>query len=94
MLRKLRLRQKNGFLTKKRVEAFARNFSFLAVILIRLLEKQNSLHLPVFSIFFSLRLFQNTRKFGAKKYFTDQGTVNTIQLIVAIKGNLSSIFCF
>ena len=74
---------------KKRVEAFARNFSFLAVILIRLLEKQNSLHLPVFSIFFSLRLFQNIGKFGAKKYFTDHGTVNTIQLIVAIKGNLS-----
>ena len=74
---------------KKRVEAFARNFSFLAVILIRLLEKQNSLHLPVFSIFFSLRLFQNIGKFRAKKYFTDHGTVNTIQLIVAIKGNLS-----
>ena len=59
--------------------------------LLRFLEKKNASQLPL--IFFSPPLFRNYRKLGAKKYFTDHWTANTIQLFVAIKGNfLWSIF--
>ena len=48
------------------------NGSFL-----RLLKKQNALHLPAFSIFFSTT-FQNIREFGAKQYFKENEAANRI----------------
>ena len=38
------------------------------------------------------RIFQSIGESGAKKYFTDHRTANTVQLFVAIKGNLSGLF--
>ena len=37
-------------------------------------------------------LFRNTGEFGAKKYFTDHQTANTIQLFVALKWTFSGLF--
>ena len=47
-----------------------------------------------FFFFFSPPLFRNNGEFGAKKYFMDHRTGNTIQLFVAIKGHFSGIFFF
>ena len=58
-----------------------------------LLEQQNALQLPVFSILFSTT-FLEYRDFGAKNYFTDQWTVNAIQIFVAMKRNFSGLFFF
>ena len=51
------------------------------MVLLRLFENQNALYLPVF-LSSSPRLFRNTGEFGAKKYFTDYRTANTIKLFV------------
>ena len=61
--------------------------------LLRLLEKQNALHLPVFSIFFSTT-FRKYRENRSQNYFTDHQTDNTIQLFVATKINFSGLFFF
>ena len=45
-----------------------------------------------FSSSSSLRLFRNIGEFGAKKYFTDNQTADTIKLFVFIKGNFSGLF--
>ena len=36
--------------------------------------------------------FRNIKEFGTKRYFTDHQTANTVQLLVAIKGNFSGLF--
>ena len=40
------------------------------------------------------KLFWNIGEFVAKKYSTDYRTANSIQLIVAIKGDFSSLFIY
>ena len=40
----------------------------------------------------SSRHLQNIEEFGVKKYFTGHQTINTIELFVAVKGNLSGFF--
>ena len=65
----------------------------LYVLLLRLLENYNALQLLSPS---SLpHFFRNIGEFGAKKYFADQRTAaTTIQLFVAIKGNVCGLFFF
>ena len=46
------------------------------------------------SSLFSPWLFRNICEFGAKKYFADHRTANTIQLFVATKGSFSGLFFF
>ena len=53
-------------------------------MLIALLEKQNASQLPIF-FFLSPLIFRNNGEFGAKKYFTDHRTADTIQLFVTKK---------
>ena len=71
------------------------HFLRFSICLLRLLQKQNALHLPIFSIFF---FFSTTcpeyRRIGNKKYFTDYQTANTVQLFVAIKGTFFGLFFF
>ena len=55
---------------------------------LRLPEKQNGSQLSLFFLFFP-PLFRNNGEIGAKMYFTDLRTANTIHFFVAIKGNLS-----
>ena len=59
---------------------------------LRLLEKQNALHLELSPFSSSPQLFQNIGEFGAKNYFTDLWTA-TIHSFVAVKGNFSGL-CF
>ena len=42
----------------------------------------------------SVTFFQEYQEFGAKKYFIDHRTANTIQLFVIIKSNFSGLFFF
>ena len=51
------------------------------MVLLRLFENQNALYLSVFPSSFP-PLFRNIGEFGAKKYFTDYRTANTIILFV------------
>ena len=53
-------------------------------IFLRLLVKHNALELQFFP---SKQFFRNVEEFGAKEYFTDHQTANTIQLFVAITGS-------
>ena len=52
----------------------------------------NALQLPMFCFSFSFSFFyqliRNIREFGAKNYFTDHWTANTIQLFVPIERKL------
>ena len=61
-------------------------------LFLRLFVKHNALELQV--SLYSAELFRNIGKFGAKEYFMDHQTANTIQLFIAIKGNFSGIFFF
>ena len=54
--------------------------------------EHNVFQLPV-SLSFA-ELFWNIWEVGAKKYFIDNQTANTIQLFVAIKGHCSGLFYF
>ena len=64
------------------------------VSFLHFLVKHSALQLPCY-LFSSLwRLFWNIGEFVGKKYFTDHGTANAIQLIVAIKGGFSSQFFY
>ena len=65
----------------------------IAKIYLRLLEKHNASQLPLF-VCFPPSLFWNNGEFGAKKYFTDIQTANTVQLFTAIKGNFSGLLIF
>ena len=61
-----------------------------------LLEEHSTFQLPFSpsSVSSSLQqLFPGYREFGAKKYFTDHGTV-IIQLFAAVKGNVSRLLFF
>ena len=52
---------------------------------LRLRETHNAFQLPVFFLFFfSASLIRNIGEFGAKNYFTDHQTANTIHLFVPI----------
>ena len=53
-----------------------------------------ALELPFSPPFSSPQLFQNIGEFGAKKYFADRRTANTIQLFVAINISFSGLFFF
>ena len=69
-------------------------------IFLGLLEKQNALHLPIFSTFFSIfsiffffpTTFPEYWGIWSKKYFTDHQTADTIQLFVATKESFSGLF--
>ena len=61
-------------------------------LFLRLLVKHNALELQV--SLYPAELFRNIGKFGAKEYFMDHQTANTIQLFIAIKGNFSGILFF
>ena len=65
----------------------------IAKFYLRLLEKHNASQLPLF-VCFPPPLFRNNGRFGAKKYFTDIQTANTVQLFTAIKGNFSGLLIF
>ena len=65
----------------------------LSSILLRLLENHNASYLPIF-FFSSPPLLRNNGEFGAKSFFTDFRTANTIQLFVAIKNTFSDLFFF
>ena len=65
----------------------------LSSILLRLLENHNASYLPIF-FFSSPPLLRNNGEFGAKSFFTDFRTANTIQLFVAIKKTFSGLFFF
>ena len=69
-------------------------FQHLSFLLLR--EKHNALRLPVFFFFFSFfcQLYSGYQEFGAKNYFTDYRTTNTIQLFVPKKRNASGLFFF
>ena len=58
--------------------------------LLRLLVKHNALELPFSPS--SAELFRGNGEFGAKKYFTDHRTADTIQLFVATEGNFCGLF--
>ena len=62
--------------------------------LVRLLERQNALHLPVFSIFFYTTFPEYWKIWSKKKYFTDHQTANTSQIFVAKKRDFSDLFFF
>ena len=70
-------------------QAYLTNHQFLC-----LCEMHNALLLLVFFfLFFCQFFFWNIGEFGAKNYFTDHQTANTIQLIVTLKrAFLGSIF--
>ena len=62
-----------------------------------LLEEHSTFQLPFSpsSVSSSLQqLFPGYREFGAKKYFTDHGTANIVQLFAAVKGNVSRLLFF
>ena len=69
---------------------YLRLFSILS--LFRLLEKCNALRLPFSPSSLSPQIFWDIGEFGAEKYFTDHQSPDTIQLFIAIKGNISSLF--
>ena len=58
-------------------------FLKVCVRFLRLFENQNTLHLPVFSILFSMT-FLEYRGTRSKKYFTDHRAGKTIQLSITI----------
>ena len=59
--------------------------------LLRLLEKQNALHSPLFSIFFFIMTFGGILERSEEKVIL---TANTIQLFVVMKRNFSGQFIF
>ena len=59
--------------------------------LLRLLVKHYALQLPCYLFF---RLFRNIGGFGAKQYFTVYRTADKVQLVVAVKGNVSGLFFY
>ena len=64
------------------------------VYFLHLLVKHNALKFlfsPFVQFFF---FFWNIREFGAKNFFTDHQTANTIQLLGAIKEKFSGLFFF
>ena len=51
------------------------------------------MQLPCYFFLPSSKPSRNIGKFGAKKYFIDHQTENTIQLVFAIKDNFSGAIC-